>query len=311
MSPLFSGNIVDISNSSTFELYVIKDDLKVNPIPGNALDLRTQAVANGYLCSIQIPVYTDTEPFLSAVKSSITGSDCGLTICRSQGCTARLAEDGDTEIFILCDASNNCDGMADIQEYTNCDCDVVVTVDTVDDDQKNFALYTGETITISIESYHWPLMFTQLPSFCIVSYKADEVTANDIKLIGIFDEDVTDKVVSTQYFGIPINNPSYPAIVPRFKSMQELTASMSQAITNFTNVPTTITAEYISGSETEAGRFILGLQVEKSFDVGVSFSASLSLGDFSTLSVDESRLSIGGSLKLYNEFGVILGPDGE
>jgi hypothetical protein len=144
-----------------------------------------------------------------------------------------------------------------------------------------------------------------------VPYKADSVTVNDIKLIGIFEEDVSEETVAADHFGVPINNPSYPAIVPRFKTMQELTSSMSQAITNITNIPTTITAEYISATEGEDGRFIVGLRIEKGFQAGVSFSASLSLGDFTTISVEESSLSIGGTLMLYNEFGVILGPDSE
>jgi hypothetical protein len=142
-----------------------------------------------------------------------------------------------------------------------------------------------------------------------VPYKADSVTVNDIKLIGIFNTTVTNQTVAGDYFGIPINSPSYPAIVPRFKTMQDLTERMSQAITNFTNIPITITAKYISATEEEDGRFIVGIRIEKGLKAGVSFSSSLSLGDFSTLSVEESRLSVGGTLMLYNEFGVILGPD--
>lgn len=84
---------------------------------------------------------------------------------------------------------------------------------------------------------------------------------------------------------------------------------MSQAITEFTNISTTITAEYKSGTETSDGKFILGIRVKKAFEKDVSFSSSLSLGDFSTLSVDNSSLSVGGSFELYNEFGVILGSD--
>jgi hypothetical protein len=150
-----------------------------------------------------------------------------------------------------------------------------------------------------------------LPDYLqLVSFRADTSTINDIKLIGIFDNLGADETLrANDHFGLSINNPSYPAIVPRFNTLGDLTLKMSQVISNFTNIPTTITAEYHSGSAQEDRKFIFGIQVEKEFQKDVSFSSSLSLGDFSTLTVDKSNLLIGGSLMLYNEFGVILSPD--
>eukprot|EP00956_Cyclotella_meneghiniana_P043896 scaffold293011_cov142-Cyclotella_meneghiniana.AAC.1 len=84
---------------------------------------------------------------------------------------------------------------------------------------------------------------------------------------------------------------------------------MSQVITNFTGVDTTITAEYTPGTDDSYGFFIFGIQVQKAFETGVSFSTSVSLGDFSTVAVEESHLVLDGSFLLFNEFGVILGPD--
>jgi hypothetical protein len=142
-----------------------------------------------------------------------------------------------------------------------------------------------------------------------VSYRAD-TTINDIKLMGIFDSLSTDEtVIAKDHFGLSINNPIYPAIVPRFNSLADLTSRMSQVVSNFTNIPTTITAEYLSATAHEDGKFLLGIQVEKKFQKEVSFSSSLSLGDFSTMTVDQTSLLIGGSLVLYHEFGVILSPD--
>jgi hypothetical protein len=131
-----SKSIVNITDSGTFELCVIKDDLMVNPIPEKSPQIKSQAQSGDGLCTIQIPTYTDTEAFLSTVQSSVTGNDCGITICRAEGCIARLANN----TKIMCNATSSCDEMKDIEEYMNCDCDVVVTADG----DNNFALYTGK-----------------------------------------------------------------------------------------------------------------------------------------------------------------------
>eukprot|EP00956_Cyclotella_meneghiniana_P029717 scaffold72860_cov51-Cyclotella_meneghiniana.AAC.1 len=91
--------------------------------------------------------------------------------------------------------------------------------------------------------------------------------------------------------------------------MAELTARMSQVITDFTGVETNITAVYKSATDDSYGSFLFGIEFSKSFEYDVSFSSSISLGDFSSISVVESSLAIGGSFLLSNEFGVILGPD--
>ena len=147
-------------------------------------------------------------------------------------------------------------------------------------------------------------------NFSLVSYKPGE-TPNDIKLIGIFDEIPSngDNLEINDHFGFSINAPVNPSVVPRFNTMADFTARMSQVVTDFTGINTTITAVYTPASGDSYGEFIFGIQVDKSFEHGVSFSSSVSLGDFSTLSVEESSLVIGGSFMLANEFGVILGPD--
>lgn len=89
--------------------------------------------------------------------------------------------------------------------------------------------------------------------------------------------------------------------------MANFTERMSQVITNFTQIETTITAEYNPATDDAYGSFIFGIQIEKTFEVGASFSSSVSLGDFSTLSVEQSYLVVSGSFLFANEFGVILG----
>jgi hypothetical protein len=147
-------------------------------------------------------------------------------------------------------------------------------------------------------------------NFSLVSYKPGE-TPNDIKLIGIFDGIPSngDNLEINDHFGFSINAPVNPSAVPRFNTMADFTARMSQVVTDFTGIDTTISAVYTPASGDSYGEFIFGIQVEKAFEHGVSFSSSVSLGDFSTLFVNASSLVIGGSFMLANEFGVILGPD--
>ena len=146
-------------------------------------------------------------------------------------------------------------------------------------------------------------------SSTIVPYKIDD-EVNDIKLIGLFNQTVDGAAQGIEeLFGFSINSPLHPAVLPAFNTMADLAAKMSQVITNFTGVDTTITAEYTPGTDDSYGFFIFGIQVQKAFETGVSFSTSVSLGDFSTVAVEESHLVLDGSFLLFNEFGVILGPD--
>jgi hypothetical protein len=61
---------------------------------------------------------------------------------------------------------------------------------------------------------------------------------------------------------------------------------------------------YTGGTETEPGSFLFGIEFDKDFEVDLSFSSSVSLGDFAEFSVVESDLSISGGFHLSNEFGV-------
>ena len=109
------------------------------------------------------------------------------------------------------------------------------------------------------------------------------------------------------HYGFSINSPVYPPVVPRFKTMNELTGNMSQVITNFTTIETVITAEYNPAIDSSIGSFMFGIQLEKEYEHEVSFSSSVSLGDFATLAVKDSSLRIEGSFGLLNEFNVKLG----
>ena len=144
-----------------------------------------------------------------------------------------------------------------------------------------------------------------------VAYKEDDATPNDIKLIGIFDElpsngDTLEIVV---HYGISINSPVHPKVIPRFSTIAELTARMSQVMTDFTGVETTLTAIYKPATDDYYGSYLFGIELKKAFEHEVSFSSSVSLGDFSAISVEDSSLTLAGSFMLSTEFGVILGAD--
>jgi hypothetical protein len=125
-----------------YELYVLKEDLTVNPIPERASLMRAQAEEEGGLCSIQIPAYEEADTidsYLEAVVSSITSSaQCNIDVCRSEGCHACL-DDGENATCLPCSTSSDCDGLENVIEYRYCECDAVVTIT----ENNEFAMYTG------------------------------------------------------------------------------------------------------------------------------------------------------------------------
>lgn len=137
-----SGDITAIDETKSFEFYVLRGDLTVNPIPERAPDMRAQAVNEDGLCAFDIPAYTDTDGFLDAVVSSVSGADCSFSVCRTAGCH-KCIEDGGEAICTPCDASSDCDATeGEALEYRYCpnNCDAVVTVN----ENNEFALLTGK-----------------------------------------------------------------------------------------------------------------------------------------------------------------------
>lgn len=154
------GSITAITASKEFELYIIKDDLKVNPIPQKAQQLRSQAMDGDGLCSIEIPAFTNKNSFLDTVKKSVTGNNCGIKVCRSAGCHACFRNNTCT----VCGLGTNCDEQQNIEEYKNCDCDIVVTTNP----NSEFTLYTGKESPLSGLKYVCiSLVSTLLEPVCI------------------------------------------------------------------------------------------------------------------------------------------------
>lgn len=237
--------------------------MQVNPIAENADKLKDQAFEENTLCDIAIPAYADDDQFVQDIVSSITGSSCSITACDQT----------------LCDACNetSCDSVVEISDFRNCNCDLVVT----------------------INSDHGLVLST-------VAYK-DEVAniTNDIKLLALFEKFSGDDGVDgvKNEYGLPLNNPKYPAIVPQFTTMSEFTQKMGQVISNFTGIDTEIIMSY------EDSTFLLEIDFEKAFGVDVSFEANLELGDMAELAVEDSRLSVAGLFSIKNAIAVKLAPN--
>lgn len=97
-------------------------------------------------------------------------------------------------------------------------------------------------------------------------------------------------------------------------SLQDLATRMGDVLTNVTGVNTTITVTYKEGSDTDPisdpGSFTFGITLEKDFETPeISFSKTLDLGDFASISVEDADFFIGGGFSLSTEFGVVFAPD--
>ena len=129
-------------------------------------------------------------------------------------------------------------------------------------------------------------------------------------MIGIFEEFTEGEVLeAASHYGFSLNSPVHPPTIPRFKTLHELTAAMSQVITDFTGIPTNITAVYVPTSDYSPGSFMFGIEFQKTYQYEISFSTSASLGDIARFAVEDSSLLIEGSFLISNEFGVVLGSD--
>jgi hypothetical protein len=116
-----SSDTSAINGTSSFELYILRNDLSVNPIAENAASLRDQAISEGGLCDISIYDLNDVaNDIVSDIVASITGGDCGVTACSADQCVPCNS--------IVCSG----DIVAGISEFRYCDCDLVVGKDDTD-----------------------------------------------------------------------------------------------------------------------------------------------------------------------------------
>lgn len=255
--------------TKTYELYVIQDELTVNPVVENILDLRAQSS----VCQITLEkwegaIATQSKiDYVHKVVSSVDAATCEIIVCPVSACAETLSGPAGEEFVI---------------GYEDCPCDVVLGID--DDDY--FFAYT------------------------VAFQGSDQTGASNITLFGFFDEINTgEELGAKSEYGIPINSPVYPSIVPRFTTLQQLADAMGEAITDFTGINTTIAVSYSSGTQSAPGSFIFGIEFSKSFDTSLEFQSSLSLGDLADLSVEDASLNVTGSFSISNEFAVVFQPN--
>lgn len=269
-----SANVTAINSTGTYELYILKDDLQTNPIADNAALLRKQARNHGNsLCAITFPTFHSD--WINSVAIGIvpvdTSSACNVVICQRNECQAITNNKNETI------------------EYHNCTraCDIVIGVNTED----KFTLFT-------------------------VSYPdSDHKLPNNVTLIGLFDkpsalENTQSPAGQKSFFGIPINTPVYPTIVPRFRTLNDLAVRMGQVLSRITSINTTVSIKYSEGAIDEPGSLLFGIK----FDAGVrtppiSLSPSLPLGDLASVKVQNASIALLGNMSVSNEFGIIFGPD--
>lgn len=265
------GNITNINGTTSklFELYAIRDELSTNPIAENAATLRKQAknVGNS-LCNIAFPEWSDNSTsWINLVKSSITHAAEG--ICNLTICLTNEC---------IPTLNNKKD---DILGYDHCTrlCDIAIELNA----QNQFLLYT------------------------VAHFDANQTRPNDIKLIGLFEANNTAPALPSDYFGIPINAPVNPNVVPRFKTLQELADSMGKVLSDVSSTNTTVTVEYIDG---EPGSLLFGFDFGVNFQTpknGLSFSSNLELGDLASVKVSETKLDLSGQFRVSTKFGIVFG----
>jgi hypothetical protein len=267
-----SESITNINDGPSFELYVIKNSLEINPIIQNAGALREEAESQGGVCSIYFGVYesgTEIQAYLESIVQSITNS-CDVKVCA-------FIEEGVSDCKPLRNVTND-----DIVEFRDCDCDVVIHL--IDDKTEKDNI---------IENIF---------SMTTVSYDVNG-NENDILLIGIFEDNAATGTAEVRdFFGIPINTPSVHRAVPVFSTLDSLTDNMGEALMRVDGISNaTVEASY-----EESSIFTFTVDITVGMELSVEFSEGLELGNFVGIEVESSNLSLDGSFRILNEFGVRL-----
>lgn len=263
------GNITNINGTTSklFELYAIRDELSTNPIAENAATLRKQAKNTGNsLCNITFPEWSNNQTsWINLVKSSITHAAEGT--CNLNVCLTNEC----------IPAQNKKKDVILGYDYCTRLCDIAIGLNA----QNQFLLYT------------------------VAHFDANQTEPNDIKLIGLFEANNAAPALPSDYFGIPINAPVNPNVVPRFKNLQELADSMGKVLSDVSSTNTTVTIEYIDG---EPGSLLFGFDFGVNFQTpGVSFSSSLELGDLASVKVSDTELDLSGQFRISTKFGIVFG----
>lgn len=254
-----------------FELYLVKGELTVNPDATEANINNLREISTR--CKFDLVNITNT-PLVSYVENlrAEVNNSCSITACSKTECGGSYEEDGGSNFY----CANNCD--------------IIIDLDPDPEDDQD-----GEVLFLTTVPYR----------------NSNKTVINDIQLMGIYHENLTDVKGKTTILGLPINSPVLPAIVPRFRTLPDLAEKMSQVLSDVTNLDVEITASYESASESDSGvgSFLIGVKFGKAIGLELgqgTLEQNLALGDLASIGVSDSQLTIGGEASFYTEFGVIL-----
>ena len=177
----------------------------------------------------------------------------------------------------VCDAEIDCVFDEDSGDFTDCDGGDCILAVGVDDDGLAF----------------------------IVS-NADK----DVQLIGFMEPLETTQGEGSIY-NFPVNTPAYPALIPRFRSWQNFTDLIAEAITSSIDiVDASVDFSYAEATATEPAQYELNIGFSKSATFSVALNASEGIGDLIDITVSEgSSLDLTVSAAFDTSFGVIMEAD--
>jgi len=271
-------NITSIVTPGTFELYMIKEELATNPILQNADRLREEALAQKGVCSITFEAYSeelaDPDPrssYVEAIVESIKG--CDVRACSTE-------------------ATSGCKPVTDqddvVVEFVDCDCDLVAHL---------VGEEGGEEVMLSMTTVS----------------RDQKGLINDVVLLGLFEAPVSSVVQAERFHGLPINDPVVHDPAPVFSTVEELTGLMGDALMGNASAisQANVTARYEESGGDVPGIFIFIVDITVGMNLTVNFGDGVELGNLARVEVgDGSSLSLGGSFRVRNEFGMIPAEEG-
>ena len=132
-------------------------------------------------------------------------------------------------------------------------------------------------------------------------------TLRDVQLIGLYkNEDSVGPVVSL--FGLPINVPDFPVLLPTFRTFDSFVQRLEEAINDYVGSFTLSTSDgVVLRYNPDESCIEIDLEFNLVGDLGVGFDASGGLGDLVDVSVDNATLSLETSATFKSQFGVSFG----
>jgi hypothetical protein len=151
-------------------------------------------------------------------------------------------------VNIVACQQTDCQFDDETKDYYSCNCDIVIGTDK---DGKVFIATVAYT-------------------------DSERMNAKDVQLLGLFQE-ISEVHGETTILGLPINSPSIPRLLPRFKDWEEFADLISDALADMNMTNLNVSLDYIPPGEDDP-RVELGIVFTHSAAFGVNFDGSLEIG---------------------------------